>query len=98
MRLFPGTPDVIADHERASRPYEPAGLRKEARGFRRVHERLDRIGHVGGLHAVGQIAEVTLDAGHTIGQALGLDALPRRPNLNRAERDARPVIGSSLAR
>ena len=84
----PGPPDVIADHERASRPYEPASLRKEAPGFRRVHERLDRIGDLGGLHAVGKIAEVTLDAVHAIGQALGLDALPRRANLNRAQRDA----------
>ena len=89
LTAVPAPPDVIANHESAPRPYEPAGLRKEARGLRRVHERLDRIGHVRGLHAVGKIAEVTLDAGHTIGQALGLDALPRRPNLNRAQRDAR---------
>ena len=63
------TPDVVADHERASRPHEPGGFRKEARGVGPVDERLDREGHVGSLHAIGKIAVVALDAGHTIRQA-----------------------------
>ena len=89
LAAAPGPPDVVADHERASRPHEPGGLRKEARRVGRRARTTRSRRPRRRPHAGGKIAEVTLDAGHAIGQAGGLDALLRRPNLNRAQRDAR---------